>query len=695
MDYCHTQDELRRTSLLALLSFLIFFTSTGYCWQSSRAYYDANGKFVYTEDAQGNRIPDFSNAGYRGGGVELPDVTVKKIISPIPADNTAHIQAAINEVAAMPPDASGFRGAVLMEAGEYIVNGTLIIAKSGVVLRGVGDGSNPASNTILHRTNSNSLATVVSITSPAPGDNWRWPEKEIPGTRSDITTDWVKIGTNSFDVVNPFMYSVGNTIVIFHPATQAWIDAVDGGGTAGDPPWSPSDSAVHMTDIAYFRYITAISGSNITVHAPIFNHLRKSLSQSYIYKFNRSGLITEVGLESLRVLIDTNGPEATEHAKFGVVFAAVENGWIDNVTVLHAQGNHFRFEQSFQITCQNSEALEPHSPISGGYRANFCSEASEFLLVRDCLATYGRHCFVVNGAGKDSGNVFLDCLAINPYATSEGHRRWTNGNLWDNVAFIQVNSNMDTLLLGNRGSWGTGHGWSTVNSVAWNCDAEDGHIHIEQPPTAQNYGIGCRGNSVSGYGPFGHPPGFIEGTNQPGLEPRSLYLAQLNSRLLGSGVLRADFNGDGKTTFEDLCYLAQYWSQDKSLVDSAPPPLGDGTVNFKDLAVVIENWLTATKIPPLPGLASNPNPPDDASISNLDFDLSWTAGARATSYDVYFGTSNPPPFILNKTDTTFDPGTMAVGTKYYWRIDEVNGWGKTTGRVWSFTTMWPPPPPPI
>ena len=447
-----------------------------------------------------------------------------------------------------------------------------------------------------------------------------------------------------------------------------------------------------MTDIAYFRYITAKSGSTITVHAPVFNHLRKSLSQSYIYKFDRSGLITEVGLERLRVLIDTNGSEATEHAKFGVVFAAVENGWIDSVAVLHAQSNHFRFEQSFQITCQNSDALEPHSPISGGYRANFCSEASEFLLVRDCLATYGRHSFVVNGAGKDSGNVFLDCLAINPYATSEGHRRWTNGNLWDNVAFEQVNSSMDTLLLGNRGSWGTGHGWASVHSVAWNCDAEDGHIHIEQPPTAQNYGIGCFGNAVNGPGPFGHPQGFVEGTNQLGLEPRSLYLAQLLSRLSEIGVLVTDFNGDGKTAFEDFCYLAQFWSQDKSLVDSAPPPFGDGTVNYKDLAVLVEDWLTAWTIPPLPGPASNPDPADGATYIDINADLSWTAGTDAALYDVYFGTSEPPPFICNLTATTFDPGTLAEASKYYWRIDSVNGWGQTDGEVWMFFTFMPPPP---
>jgi hypothetical protein len=94
----------------------------------------------------------------------------------------------------------------------------------------------------------------------------------------------------------------------------------------------------------------------------------------------------------------------------------------------------------------------------------------------------------------------------------------------------------------------------------------------------------------------------------------------------------------------------------------------------------------------LPDQASNPNPMDYATGVDLDADLSWSAGSEATSHDVYFGTNSVPPFTRNQTDTIFDPGTMAYATKYYWRIDEVNKWGTTTGSVWNFTTMTPPPP---
>ena len=68
-------------------------------------------------------------------------------------------------------------------------------------------------------------------------------------------------------------------------------------------------------------------------------------------------------------------------------------------------------------------------------------------------------------------------------------------------------------------------------------------------------------------------------------------------------------------------------------------------------------------------------------------DLNWTAGSGATSHDVYFGTTSPGTFQGNQAGTTFDPGVLANNTTYFWRIDEVNAGGTTTGNVWSFTTV--------
>ena len=101
-----------------------------------------------------------------------------------------------------------------------------------------------------------------------------------------------------------------------------------------------------------------------------------------------------------------------------------------------------------------------------------------------------------------------------------------------------------------------------------------------------------------------------------------------------------------------------------------------------------------TTVPPLPGAASSPTPTDAATDIALDATLDWTAGSDATSHDVYFGT-NPTPgageLQGNQAGTTFDPGALSASTTYYWRIDEVNAGGTTTGVVWSFTTVPPLP----
>src|SRR5579862_2466420 len=59
---------------------------------SSWVHYDSKGKLQYATDANGNRIIDYSSAGYEGGGVQLPKVAAKATVTPSGADDTAAIQ---------------------------------------------------------------------------------------------------------------------------------------------------------------------------------------------------------------------------------------------------------------------------------------------------------------------------------------------------------------------------------------------------------------------------------------------------------------------------------------------------------------------------------------------------------------------------------------------------------------------------
>src|SRR2546427_691522 len=82
---------------------------------------DSNGKLVYQPYTdQGDTIPDFSNCGYMGGGVKIPDVAAKITLRPeTGGDDTSRIQQAIDQLAAMPAGHDGFRGAIVLARGAY------------------------------------------------------------------------------------------------------------------------------------------------------------------------------------------------------------------------------------------------------------------------------------------------------------------------------------------------------------------------------------------------------------------------------------------------------------------------------------------------------------------------------------------------------------------------------------------------
>ena len=98
---------------------------------------------LYANQGQNNavhRLPDFSYAGYKGGGVALPVAQVVVTLQPGAGDHRARIQAAIDRVSELRRGDDGLRGAILLEAGTYEVSDTLYIRASGVVLRGEGQG---------------------------------------------------------------------------------------------------------------------------------------------------------------------------------------------------------------------------------------------------------------------------------------------------------------------------------------------------------------------------------------------------------------------------------------------------------------------------------------------------------------------------------------------------------------------------
>jgi len=88
--------------------------------------------------------------------------------------------------------------------------------------------------------------------------------------------------------------------------------------------------------------------------------------------------------------------------------------------------------------------------------------------------------------------------------------------------------------------------------------------------------------------------------------------------------------------------------------------------------------------PPFPMLSF---PSDGAQNINLTPVLTWASSAGATSYDVYFGASSPPPLIANLTVTSYAPAGLVRAQTYYWQVVAKNSGGSNASPIWSFSTQ--------
>ena len=246
---------------------------------------------------------------------------------------------------------------------------------------------------------------------------------------------------------------------------------------------------------------------------------------------------------------------------------------------------------------------------------------------------------------------------------------WGLGNIDAEPYFVNVN-NTDYRLKSRGWRWDAQRKTWTWDTVTSRCiDAgdpgaplRDELLFVPVDPTGY-WGVNLRVN-MGAYG----------GTAEASIPPHGW-------------AVRTDYSNDGIANFTDFAY----WTKSHPYTTGEPlGPLNPGpALNPIDLAVLAGDWLGQTTwfgtVPP-PTSAWNPNPPDGSVGIRLDPVLGWEAGAGATSHDVYFGASDPPTFQASTTARTFAPGYLSKNTTYYWRIDEVNSFGKTAGPVWRFTT---------
>jgi hypothetical protein len=498
---------------------------------SSWVHYDSKGKLQYTTDANGNRIIDYSSAGYEAGGVKLPKVAAKATVSPSGGDDTAAIQSAIDTVSALPANKKGFRGAVLLAPGSFNVSATLSIKASGVVLAGSGSDSNGSVITM-----TGSAFTLLNVS--GSGSYTR-------GAAVSITDSYVPVGSRSFHVSDASGLKAGDTVLISRPVTAPWVAFMNMDKLVrnGAPQtWIAPGSEV-LTD----RTITHIWGTRITIDAPLtdsFDSLYLNPPGGSIGTYTFPGRITQVGVEHLSIVAPAQEVSGTQYQ--AISLDNVQNAWLRGLSIHDTQNTIVLGSRSKQITLDSVNVIHSYAQSNSAAPFDFSLSGTQ-VLVNRCSVTGQGNTWPYAPQSRLAGPI----VVLNSTADDRGfdpHQRWATGLLCDLCNFPNSHTaDKAGVAYSNRGFFGSGHGWDAGWSVAWN--ATSTYFLIQAPPGTANWCIGCIGSVLSEAAPGGDGtivPNGIYDSLGTAVTPGSLYLAQLKERL-GREALHnigyADVNG--------------------------------------------------------------------------------------------------------------------------------------------------------
>ncbi|MBN1297933.1 hypothetical protein JXA80_14240, partial [bacterium] len=197
------------------------------------------------------------------------------------------------------------------------------------------------------------------------------------------------------------------------------------------------------------------------------------------------------------------------------------------------------------------------------------------------------------------------------------------------------------------------------------------------------------------------------GDNEPPYEPGNPF--PTNGATGVSRTVTLEWTG-GDPNAGDMVYYDLYFGT------AAVPPLMASSLTMESYAmadltpgtlyywkiVARDNWDATTEgqiwsfttVPNDPPYEPvNPIPPDTGVDIDINANLSWQCNdpnpGDTLTYDLFFGTDNPPPRVGEAlTSPAYDPGQMEQNTTYYWYILARDVWGaETVGPTWSFTTM--------
>jgi len=487
--------------------------------QSQWVYPGAHGDLVYRRDRNGVTIPDYSFAGYHSGGVALPTVPAQINLLPTGADDTAAIQHAIDTISARPLDAHGSRGAVQLGPGVFHCSASLTIAASGVVLRGTGSSADHEP-TAINLIGEPHVGIVMkgnfALSSLSPVTN--------------ITDVYVPFGSHTVHVADATHIHAGDLVQISKPVTAAWIEYM------GMSHLERADREEHWIGAKALntrRVVTAVSGNAVTFQIALMDSYDSQflgMEHFTVQTVAVSGQVKEVGVEDLRIVAPPVSVGFHDAHTIAMEIAAAADSWVRNVAMIDTtEGVRMDFN-SERMTLTRVDVEQSKSVTSSAKPFDFAINGTQVLVDRatgtgDSVAYFATE-------PRQQGPVVILNSVFHGDGTIEPHQRWSTGLLVDNCAVPNGG-----IHLINRGTMGSGHGWTIGWGIVWNSIASD--FIIQQAPGTLTWAMGNRGPLESqgmpdGKGGRGHgiplPSGIIESQGKQ-VSPQSLYLSQLSERL--------------------------------------------------------------------------------------------------------------------------------------------------------------------
>lgn len=460
------------------------------CFQLSAQSFDpltvTDDNIVFNTYPNGDIVPDYSYAGYMSGDELIPDVLEDATIPVVRLmpkgqweDMTYEIQAAIDYISSLPIREDGFRGVVFLSEGTFNIRGNLRISADGVILRGVGE------KTILMASGlSRDTAILVE-----------GQENRVFSEPVEVSSEYVPVGTSKIVLKSGQSFKVGDSVRITRPCTKEWIEQIkaDKIGLFADyklTNWQPGDA-----ELNFDRVVVEAGEDYIIVDVPLPQSLDRKYGVSTVRSFTWPGRVSQCAVENLVIRSSYNPryPKDEDHRWMAISIDNAIDCWVRRVDAEHFVSSAVYVQRgASRITVEECRSLSPVGEIGGYRRIAFQTDGQQTLFNR-CYSEHAYHAFAV-GPSACGPNVFMQCYAADSYDFSGALGLWSCGTLFDRVTVENEPIKFTYLDLDLQGG-----GYSSANSLCWQCRAPQ--IHLVDPPGAHNWAYGSRGQ---GYGLGSH-----------------------------------------------------------------------------------------------------------------------------------------------------------------------------------------------